>query len=324
MYLRNSQARRLLPMPAGPMTETSRARCSRDVCVEQVLEQAQLVVAPDERRLERVRPAASAALGDDAHRAPRRDRRGLALEQLLAGFLEDDRLRRGALRRLADEHGAGRRDGLEPARGVHEVARDHALVRRADRDRGLAGQDAGPGLDRRAEGAHRVDELEAGPDGPLGVVLVRGGRAPDRHDRVADELLDRPAVALDDVAGELEVAAQELAGLLRVAALGERREADEVGEQDADTSRRSATGGGPERRSRRAGVAGAGRAGDGARRAAGRTRRRSLPRARSRRRSSGNPRPALTRSAGRTSGRPGSPCRRSRRSTSPCPHRHGA
>ena len=80
--------------------------------------------------------------------------------------------------------------------------------------------------------AHRVDELEAGPDRPLGVVLVRGRRAPDRHDGVADELLDRPAVAADDVAREVEVAAQQLARLLRVAPLGERREADEVGEED--------------------------------------------------------------------------------------------
>ena len=37
------------------------------------------------------------------------------------------------------------------------------------------------------------------------------GRAPDGHDGVADELLDRAAVALDDVAGELEVARQQLA-----------------------------------------------------------------------------------------------------------------
>ena len=80
MYFRNSQARRLLPMPAWPMIETRRARCSRDGRVEQVLEQAQLVVAADERRLEPVVAAAAAALGDDPQRPPRRDRRCLALE----------------------------------------------------------------------------------------------------------------------------------------------------------------------------------------------------------------------------------------------------
>ena len=103
----------------------------------------------------------------------------------------------------------------------------------AERDRRLAGQDAGPRLDRPARAsAHRVDQLEAGPDGTLGVVLVGDRRAPDRHHRVADELLDGAAVAADDVAGEVEVARQELPRLLRVALLGERREADEVGEQD--------------------------------------------------------------------------------------------
>ena len=46
----------------------------------------------------------------------------------------------------------------------------------------------------------------AGADGALGVVLVRDRRAPDGHDRVADELLDRAAVALDDLARQVEVA----------------------------------------------------------------------------------------------------------------------
>ena len=77
--------------------------------VEQVLEQAQLVVAADERRLEPLVATPAAALRDDPQRAPGGDRRGLALEQLLAGRLERDRARRGALGRLADEHGARRR-----------------------------------------------------------------------------------------------------------------------------------------------------------------------------------------------------------------------
>ena len=84
------------------------------------------------------------------------------------------------------------------------------------------------------ERADAVDQVERGADGALGVVLVRDRRAPDGHDRVADELLDRAAVAVDDLLAVLEVARQELAHVLGVAALGERREADEVGEQDGD------------------------------------------------------------------------------------------
>ncbi len=100
------------------------------------------------------------------------------------------------------------------------------------RDRRLAGQDAGPGRDAGPERADGVDELERGPDGPLGVVLVGDRRTPDGHHRVADELLDEPAVPADHLPRELEVAGQELAGVLGVAALGQGREADEVGEQD--------------------------------------------------------------------------------------------
>ena len=78
---------------------------------------------------------------------------------------------------LADQHGARRCDRLEPGRGVDEIAGDHALVRRADRDRRLAGQHPGPRLDRGAERAHRVDQIEGGAHAALGVVLARG-RAP--------------------------------------------------------------------------------------------------------------------------------------------------
>src|SRR5439155_1120711 len=51
-----------------------------------------------------------------------------------------------------------------------------------------------------------------------------------------DELLDSAAVALDEVAGELEVTAQELAGLLRIATRRDCRPRHEVSEQDRDES----------------------------------------------------------------------------------------
>ena len=63
---------------------------------------------------------------------------------------------------------------------------------------------------------------------------VAVGRSPDRHHRVADELLDRAAVERDQPAARVEVARQKLAHLLGVARLRERREADEVGEEHRD------------------------------------------------------------------------------------------
>ena len=200
--------------------------------VEELLQEAQVVVAADEWGLERLGPVAAAAFGDHAQGAPGLDRRLLALEDLLAGRLEDDRPAGRALGGLADEDGARLGGRLEAAGGVDQVARDHALVRGADRDGGFAGQDAGPGLDRGAEGLDRVDELHRGPDGSFGVVFVGGWRAPDGHHGVADELLDRAAVAIHDVAGQVEVAGQELAGLLGIAAFGQGGEAHEIGEQD--------------------------------------------------------------------------------------------
>ena len=62
-------------MPAGPMTDTTRSRFSRSVAWKQVLEQAQLVLAADERRLERLRAVAPATLRHDPQGAPRGDRR---------------------------------------------------------------------------------------------------------------------------------------------------------------------------------------------------------------------------------------------------------
>ena len=97
--------------------------------------------------------------------------------------------------------------------------------------------------DPRAERRDRVEQLEGGPNCALGVVLVGDRRAPDGHHRVADELLDRAAVAADHAGGELEVPRERLTDLLRVTLLGERREADEVGEEDGDEAALGDVGG---------------------------------------------------------------------------------
>ena len=134
---------------------------------------------------------------------------------------------------VADEDGAGLGGGLDAAGGVDEVAGDHALVGGTQRDGRLAGEDAGARSERGVEARDRVDEVEGGAHGAFGVVLVRDGGAPDGHHGVADELLDGAAVALDHGAAGVEVAGQQLAGVLGVAPLRGGREADEVGEQHA-------------------------------------------------------------------------------------------
>src|SRR5205823_5733114 len=78
------------------------------------------------------------------------------------------------------------------------------------------------------------DEVEGGPNRPLGVVLGRDRSSPDGHDGVADELLDGAAVQLDQAPACVEVPREKLARLLGVALLGGRGEADQVGEEDGD------------------------------------------------------------------------------------------
>ena len=109
-------------MPAGPDDADQPRSAFAAGGVEEVLELPQLLVAADERRLERLRSPDAAALGDDAQGTPGWDGADLALEDLVGGGLEDDRAGGGALGRLADEHGRGRGDALQPAGRVDHVA----------------------------------------------------------------------------------------------------------------------------------------------------------------------------------------------------------
>ena len=60
------------------------------------------------------------------------------------------------------------------------------------------------------------------------------GRTEDRHDGVADEFLQHPAVSVDGVAHPVEVARHDRSQDLRIQRLPERSEAGHVGEHDAD------------------------------------------------------------------------------------------
>ena len=135
-----------------------------------------------------------------------------------AGVAVGDRRGSGVLRRVVDEAAARRRDGLDARRGVHPVADDDALFRRRRRRR--AGRDADAGIEWHAVlvavRGYRRGEVERRPDGAFGVIFLCDGRAPHRHHGVADELLDRSAIAGDDRSGELEVTGQEFADFLGI------------------------------------------------------------------------------------------------------------
>jgi hypothetical protein len=153
------------------------------------------------------------------------------------GVLETDGAGREPLGSRVHQHLAGGRRGLHPGCCVDRVASDHALVEGADRHGDLASDHAcprGQGVDLTlgAELADRVDQVQCGTHRPLGVALGGGRGAPDRHHRVADELLHHTAVPADHRARRLEVRREQLADLLWVTRLGQWGEAHQVAEED--------------------------------------------------------------------------------------------
>ena len=142
----------------------------------------------------------------------------------------------GRVRGRADQHAARRRRHLEPLRDVHRVAEGGVVATRAQRtDEHLAGVDADAHLDVDVEPiGPRADRLlhpQRRPHGPLGVVLVAHRRAEQGDDGVADDLVDAAAERVDVVDEALEAPVDDALHLLGITALGQRGEADEVGEQ---------------------------------------------------------------------------------------------
>jgi hypothetical protein len=176
------------------------------VCLRQHL---QLALPADERRVE---PSRDGLLARQRHEPVRLDGLVLPLQVERLDRLDLDRGAHEPKRRLAEQDLPGPRRALQPRRHVDRVTRREPLAGGADHD--LAAVDADVPLDpeRRQRGPH----LQARPHRPQRVVLVHHRRAEHRHDGVADELLDDPAVALDDRPHLFRVLAQEMAKRLRV------------------------------------------------------------------------------------------------------------
>ena len=163
----------------------------------------------------------------------------MPLSSWIAGVLVRDRGLGRPLGGIAHDHGPRLGDRLQPGRRVDEIAGDQPLTVAAGHHRSLTGQDSrARSQARRSDlGAHVDDglhQVEGRTDRALGVVLLRDRRPPHRHHRVADELLDRAPVALDQAPAGFEVLREQLAHLFGIASLGERREPDQVGEENGD------------------------------------------------------------------------------------------
>ena len=96
------------------------------------------------------------------------------------------------------------------------------------------------GLALFVEGADHFLDVVAGAHGLQLVLVGAERRAPQRHDRVADVLVQRAVMAEDDVAHALEVLVHHRDHLGRRDALRQAGEAADVGEQDRDALDRAA------------------------------------------------------------------------------------
>ena len=157
----------------------------------------------------------------------RHDRDGLS-HQPVGGLADQDLARRGSL--------------LQTGGDVHRVAGGQALGVTGVTGDDLAGVNTGPvlqgdpelGSERDVEVLERLTHAGRGSHGPQRVVLVHPGQAEDRHDRIPDVLLDRPAVALQDGLHRREVQREHLSQRLAVEPVAELRRALQIAEDDRD------------------------------------------------------------------------------------------
>jgi hypothetical protein len=147
-----------------------------------------------------------AALGRIAHTQQPVGGNGLRLALQLERLdrLDLDRLANQRERRLSEQHLAWLCRLLEARGDVDGVPRRQAFL-------GAGYDDSGGEPDARlhAELRKGVAHLLCGPNRAQRVVLVRRRHSEDRHHCVADELLDRALVPLDDRLHALEVAREQ-------------------------------------------------------------------------------------------------------------------
>ena len=143
---------------------------------------------------------------------------------------------------LSEQDLAGLRRLLQARGDVERVTAGDRLPRGGVADDDLARVDphsrpephAPAGLELAVQAPERVAHLAGRPDCAQGVVLVQHRHAEHAQHRVADELLDRPAVPLQDRAHLVEVAQHHVPHRLRIDALAQVRRARDIAEEDGD------------------------------------------------------------------------------------------
>ena len=222
-------------MPGTPTSVTSCGSCAVAGAGERLHQSLKFGLSADERRAAGLADV-DALPGARRHGLPDGNRLGLALRHHRCdGVVVDDCLC-GVECARAHEHAVGRRRSLQPRSGIHDVTLDHRLAKLGagiDVDQNLAR------VDRDAQFqvfllARPVAYGERRSDCAFGIIFVRRRRAENGHDRVADELLDSAAVALEIAAQAVVIGPQDALDIFRIQLLGAGGEANQVGEDHAD------------------------------------------------------------------------------------------
>ncbi len=217
--------------------EQQRRPTAGDGQVERVGEERDLVVAADQRGAGAVGSVAGRQSGTFGH--PGRHRGLPALGRDLAHRSVGDHPTGGEVGGLPHQHLPRLGGRLQPLGRVHDVAHRGVVAacpQRAYEDLARVHPHAQAHADTKlcVHGGECLVQLEGGPHGPLGVVLVGDGGAEQGQDGIAHDLVD-PSAEGDDVGDQpLEAPVHQLLDLLGVAVLRQCGEPDQVGEHDGD------------------------------------------------------------------------------------------
>ncbi len=176
-------------------------------------------------------PFVSRRVGEDGQQAECRDRLLFALQVERGDRLHLDRILHQPIGRLAEEDLAWRSGLLQSGGDVHRVARHETLAGGRVAGNDFTGVHPDPSRDPDAvlafelevERLQRLPHAGGGPDRAQRVVLVQPGDPEDGHHRIADELLDGPAVSFDHGRHLVEVPTHDAAERFGIQPLAERR-----------------------------------------------------------------------------------------------------
>ena len=178
-----------------------------------VQEQPELPIATDQRGLQAFNAARLRRhLGARSDGSKRDQWLGLALGGYRFARLVIDDIAREPLGQMSNDHLAGLSPLLQSGCDIDRVAANHELAVVTRRGESLACVDS----DTHGQVGGSVSDLDGGPYGALGVVIVDCGHAENDHRGVPGEFLDGAAIRLRDLDDALEVAGHDGAHDLRV------------------------------------------------------------------------------------------------------------